>query len=322
MNVRSHYCPGHHAQKTHVRIICTNGYCYMPSFIGASFMSATDPAERNMYHASMLILFKPWGSWDNVMAWSTNFDKVFFDFMSTAPYHIQQYMHNTQLERESRMAAEAKNMHNQHKEYEQLDLPIHDSSLLDCDLDNVDINDFTPNVFQYSQRVCEYAQGAIQAGIRCGILNETSFTTTTPLANASAVPTSDEGTLAHWLLQMDEIVADQSSPSDYGIPSTSQNTSNVDKGHVLPNYNPEAAPLQSTFIPNITNHPQGPSVNFPDFGLNGQQQLIFNIVKTHLESVLAGSEPPQLLMKIMGAPGTGKSWVIEAITLLFQSLCV
>ena len=56
--------------------------------------------------------------------------------------------------------------------------------------------------------------------------------------------------------------------------------------------------------------------------LNEEQRRAFNIVDWHLRRTLAGEQPPQLRMVILGEGGTGKSKTIQAITQNFEHLDV
>ena len=56
-NLRSRYRSCHPASNSHIRVTYKSGHRHMPSFVGASFASATIPAERILYVASMMVLF-------------------------------------------------------------------------------------------------------------------------------------------------------------------------------------------------------------------------------------------------------------------------
>jgi hypothetical protein len=317
-NVRSRYRSGHPACSSNIRVAFNAGHRYMPSFIGASFASATIPAERSLYLASMMLLFRRWDSWRDVMLWSLDWEQSFHEFMHSTTITTHHYIHNTQLERECRAAADAK-----------FDRQRDGENYLDDERDNASLHaspddddalsqdiPLYPVPFQYPRRVCEYAEGAMQAGMHSGLLPDP--TVLSPLIPAALVdPVLDSSDLGNWLSCMDDLEkVDLSQVLD-----DSQNLDSFRSGDVLPGYDPDSdtSPIAS---PDglVAADQTRPSKKYPDAGLNTQQQLAFDIVKQHLSLVLQGKDPSQLLMKVMGPPGTGKSWVIEAVTMLFMSL--
>ena len=54
--------------------------------------------------------------------------------------------------------------------------------------------------------------------------------------------------------------------------------------------------------------------------LNKEQRCAFDIVYSHLKVTLAGRKPPQLQMLIIGEGGTGKTVVINKLTVMFASM--
>ena len=54
--------------------------------------------------------------------------------------------------------------------------------------------------------------------------------------------------------------------------------------------------------------------------LNKEQGRAFDIVYSHLKATLAGRKPPQLQMLIIGEGGTGKTVVINELTVMFVSM--
>ena len=48
--------------------------------------------------------------------------------------------------------------------------------------------------------------------------------------------------------------------------------------------------------------------------------MAFDIVYSHLKATLAGRKPPQLQMLIIGEGGTGKTVVINELTVMFESM--
>ena len=50
--------------------------------------------------------------------------------------------------------------------------------------------------------------------------------------------------------------------------------------------------------------------------LNAEQRMAYDIVSQHLLNHMSGMQQPQLLFNLQGGPGTGKSQVIKAISVL------
>jgi hypothetical protein len=72
-------------------------------------------------------------------------------------------------------------------------------------------------------------------------------------------------------------------------------------------------------IPNSFDRPQGSPFEPPRY-LNEEQSMAFTIIAEHLQQLLMGADPPQLLMVIHGQGGTGKTQLLQAITQMFSDV--
>ena len=311
-NTRARYRPGHPATATHIRVAHSDGHRYMPSFIGASFASEIDVVSRPLYLASMLILFCPWTTWDDVILWSLNWDQSFNHFINTAPTSVLRFIHNTQLERECKEAAQNKYSIENETNF----IETEDGSKMDQDTECesvLDDDNYSPPLpFQYSKSVQLYASGAIQAGMHSGILPDTSHQSQTHLSCALSTPEPilNGANLMDWLQEMDEFEL-VGEPAD-----ADENLGGAARGDVIPGYTIEDG-IHGFHEHSNSTFTASSSVFDPSHNLNSQQLVGFNILCQHLSLIKQHADPPQLLMKVMGAPGTGKSHVIDAMTSLF-----
>jgi hypothetical protein len=313
-NVRSRYRSGHPATATHIRIAHTTGHRYMPSFIGASFASETDVLSRSLYVASMLILFCPWSTWDDVMVWSLDWEQSFERFMSTAAPSVVRSIHNTQLERECKEAAQ--NKYSIENDLIEGDHASRIDQEMDCDSLSVSDNDndhtSLPLPFQYSKPVQLYASGAIQAGMHSGVLPDTLPQNQAHLFDALSTlePALNGANLMDWLQEMDEF------ESGHEPAVVDPNFGGASSGDVIPGYALDDG-MHESYEPSGNTFPFSSSTPDPSADLNSQQLVAFDILRQHLLLTKQHADPPQLLMKVMGAPGTGKSHVIDAMTSFF-----
>jgi hypothetical protein len=313
INVRSRYRDGHPAVATHIRVTYSDGHRHMPSFIGASFASPTNELERELYVASMLIIFARWDSWEQVIAWGIDWEETFRLFMNSAPDQTRRHINNTQLQRECRTAAESKYGVREEEDVAGPNFAANDNSSSVGDPDD-HVEDLSPVPFQYSQRVLNYTNGAVQAGMCAGMLPD-SRRHTLPPSRPVPDPTLNGDHLVEWLKLMDEVHTPETPEISL---RTAVENSRVD-GDVVPGYELPNARMHGDSS-HSSSTPGGPSIHCPNAGLNEQQQFAYDIIHQHVALVRAGVDPNQLLMKIMGAPGTGKSWVINSISYLFMSL--
>lgn len=83
-NTRIRYSDPHLCATSRCRIMRNEGHRYLPSFIGASFPSLKDtrtPEDKIVYYATMLVLFKPWRRWEDVMQWSADWEGTYSEFV-------------------------------------------------------------------------------------------------------------------------------------------------------------------------------------------------------------------------------------------------
>jgi len=230
-SMKSFYCPQHPLSDSHYRQISPNGSKFLPSFSGATFASADDPEERLMYVSSMQLLFRRWDSWDEVLFWGHDWETSFAEFWNTAPPFTQSCVHNTQLQRQAREAADEARESSEHFSFADSGNPLETPSLIahvneDSD-DDLPFEDFTSTVapFQEKPKVLEWTRAGLHIGTKTGLIPpdiSDRFSPSSHSLSNNGVLASDTS-LKNWLTDMDNFseVAVMSGDSISSHPSTS-----------------------------------------------------------------------------------------------------
>lgn len=313
-SIKSLYRPQHPLSDSHYRQVSPNGSKYLPSFSGASFISADDPTERIMYISSMQLLFRRWDSWDEVMFWAQDFETSFAQFWETASPFTRSCIHNTQLQRQAREAADLAHETSENSSF------IHSGSrngVVETDEEEVDFlfHDFTSAVapFQEKPKVLEWTQAGLHIATKAGLIppniGDNRFSVTSVSFSNNGVLGSD-ASLKTWLTDMD-------TSSEVAVRSGGPTSSHPSTSYVIPDLTTQNPSATS---PSPSHDMHAPSVSQIRAPLNEEQRLAFDIIHEHLECTLDQATPPpaQLLMKVLGAPGTGKSKLIEMLSCLFE----
>ena len=162
----------------------------------------------------------------------------------------------------------------------------------------------------------EYVHGmlAVEAGRLKKILPEESEGWRCDIDDAVRIATDDDSLkLQRWKAELGKLL-DQEISSDGE--SFNSHEGYHDEGTVLP----IQELLGSHLMPSKSEHLQE-AIDVADITcLNHEQRRAYDIVDRHLLKTLAGENPSQLRMIILGEGGTGKSRVIQAITSNFESL--
>lgn len=124
-NTRIHYLPPHPSSAAHCRVLRKSHHRHLPSFIGASFPSAIsgDTETHELYLSTMLILFKPWKKWSEVVSWINHLHGPFDDYVAHNPV-ARSRIHNTQLQRDSKEAAGFRNVQTSQEDRDLLTSPL------------------------------------------------------------------------------------------------------------------------------------------------------------------------------------------------------
>lgn len=184
------------------------------------------------------------------------------------------------------------------------------------ELEAVDEAPEFPEPWKPSKALLAFAEGALVAGRMAGLLPSEVVHSTLPrtgnhllLPNSANIPT--------WLdlLEKGPEVRQESAQT---VPST------VVREHaaaVVPRYDPpvpEDLVADSPAGDNNSPTPLRPSVSDPSAGLNMNQRLAFDVISQHRAMSKYSLNPKQLLMKVFGDAGTGKSTVIHAVSMEFE----
>lgn len=306
---RVFYRTEHPLSTSHFRQLCSYPSKYLPCFIGAGFASPDVPSERQLYLASMLILFRPWISWDDVIAWSENWEASFLDFIDNCSPFIRSCIHNTQLCRQARDAADAVAADNCDQDVLSASLvPFVDPVTEESDLEDALLSLLLPAPHTERPEVARWADDGLHTGAKAGLILPSDALACPGVLTNDGV-NMDSALLGTWLSEM-ESITEAVVLNEAVIP-------NASSSYVIPDYDPSAQSA-SNFNAEL------PSIHEIREPLNAEQRLAFDIVHEHLLRTLDSTQPrpPQLLFKVLGAPGTGKSRLIEAITSMFATLNV
>lgn len=165
--------------------------------------------------------------------------------------------------------------------------------------------------FQYPSHVKEWLQGGLSVGLKAGLLGSVNPSSSAHLSvhgvNADASMAED------WRTSVAEASTCTGAESDAA--NAIRRASAVLPGFELFD--------QLIIHPQVFGEDPSHSLCLRDVrdSLNRDQRLAFDIVTSHLQLTLAHPDnpPPQLLLKVLGAPGTGKSRVIDALTEVFKA---
>jgi hypothetical protein len=310
---RSRYHPEHPQSSTHFRQVCTNDTKVLPCYIGARFATPDNPSERLLYVASMQVLYRPWKTWDDVMTWAADWEAAYASFYEDCSPFTRSCMHNTQLCRQAQEAVDAEHTvdeeHDSFQEDAQANTGMERVETITSD-EEEDINDFEvtqlPAPYTENPTVMLWAEDGVRLGAKAGLLpplNPAERSTSEQDLNEGAH--ADASNIADWLTKMDEH-AEKTVRAGTEAQTGSES-------YVIPGYRP----LQQATGSATDEAPGMEDIRGP---LNPEQRLAFDIIEAHLSKTMeqAGNPPAQLLMKVLGPPGTGKSSVIEALTKLFE----
>lgn len=316
-HTRGYYRQGHPCHLTHVRIVRGESHRWLPSFIGAMFASPTTGTEDKLYHSSMVALFQPWQSWEELLRILNNPADAFRVLYATATAETRSRIINTQIARSSRDAAAERGDAEAAVEASRQDLD--DKMEVDEEIEaNATMEvDTEPTAHSYSAKVVEYADGALAAGLGSGLLNATEG----PQLDVSTIPDNPIVTLeklAGWLKEMDEVTIVEAYELDHH--GKQSNQIGGPNASVLANIFGADGSGKASEGDQKTKATPGTTDNATtedDLALNEEQQLALDIIESHFKRLKSGLPCRQLLMKVMGEPGTGKSRVVHAGTAMF-----
>lgn len=325
VNARYCYQPEHPAADTQLRMSRSSNHNKLPSLIGQRFPSAKDPAQRVLYCILVLLLFKPWGSVNEVKAWSSTVENTFNLFYRQCPDTVRKRIINTQIERDSREAAEKQRSNVDsvsntlaRGEY----MGDDDADMVHDDMDDASLSDSTallPPVHQYSSKMVDYRDEAMLLAEQANLLLVSDASTSIRPPRLSPASVASRRNLDVWLQRMTQgNFLDTSSINPPSTPSLTLHPPTIDRDVNLPDIPSQQASPSFQFAATI---PDGIDIPLDTIAnsLLPEQRLAFNIVRSHFEATLRNEQPRQLMLKIMGEAGVGKSMVIRAIVTMFAA---
>ena len=231
---------------------------------------------------------------------------IFFEHCT--PF-IRACIHNTQLCRQAWDAAEEAAKGNQLQDEEgsfgmELTQAVFQEDTSDTDeMDPLGLGDF-PLPFVERPDVLQWADDGVRTGMKSGLIPALQATVHPDSTSLVGVNT-DSKPLEGWLAEMDEF--------SETVISSDETTSAGSASYIIPDFDP-------LLVADSSVSERGLSVDDIRAPLNLDQRLAFDVVAGHLDRTLGSPQqrPHQLLFKCLGAPGTGKSRLIEAITDLFS----
>ena len=180
-NIHVPYC-GNSNRPGRCRVLCMENHETMPYFPGRWFPKCNDDGENGLFHASMLVLLKPWCSLQNLKNSGRTFHDSFNDFMAFAPENIHFIVENIQFFHEC-----ADSVRKDHPEEPTDHEPFHASLPLDAEesLDELSSDRLNSLVTDadvdqamdrpFSAQELLYADVAIGLGLDCGALAEHEY---------------------------------------------------------------------------------------------------------------------------------------------------
>lgn len=292
------------------RVVRSRNHETMPSFIGQWFPRNDDSRERPFYCASIMALLKPWRNLADIEG--SSFESSFETWSRSTTKSNRDIMENIQFFHDASHGAKRRRSEPEHGTFsESRDEPEPRDSALTTQyhdtqpLTEEDIEIARDNCM--ARRDVNHGNLALSIAYNVGVFGDAESKGTGK--SAKIAESHDLIQYAQWDAQIKNHVKQD-----------------VFKRHVVDN-TVSVSPREPT-IPN----PEGPDVvalesgngdrgeALKDVALNEEQQRGFNIVRSHVQGNLAGRNPPQLQMLILGQGGTGKTVVINEITKLFASL--
>ncbi|KAG8917647.1 hypothetical protein FRC01_002313, partial [Tulasnella sp. 417] len=306
---RHRYQSQHPRADTHIRVGRNPDREVMPEFIGPWFPRRDDPTTRNLYCASMLMLFKPWTSLQELKGES--FEMAFAQYLGTCPKRERDIMDNIQWYYETADgAAEYRKRDAGHSMAAAFDISMEDDSdeessndqdhradaELERDEEDTGNDDFA-DLHGCSPPEWRNGKVAVDIGQSCSLLSRPDQWESAPILQPRKVTESDT---TRWKEEVDRLTEFDPQTEDILDEET---------GIWVPRPVPPTVEVK------------GPSEKLVGTildELSEDQRRAVGILDDHLCDTLAGREPEQLLMLVIGEAGTGKSRVIQAMTWVFE----
>ena len=306
----------------HCRVLRSPGHDTMPYFPGRWFPKRESNGDNTLFHASMLALLKPWRSIRDLKTDGQHFCEAFEQFMISAPEETANIIENIQFFHEC--ADSAKNHYaaaplpsDPHTFPENELVPENADTLqpihqpLSDDIQMLITENDVRRAVERPFSTCElmHADLAIDIGMGCGVLQNCRHVIPYQRPALPATP-NDMELFVTWQNRLKSIVRE------------------IDVEEIFPG--DENA---SMFIIDDVDQPALPSIEEASVSaipsslesdgtlhLNEKQNMVHDIVTSHLHAYLSGKCPPQRLMIVHGHGGTGKTALLNAIAETFDEL--
>ncbi|KAJ3567669.1 hypothetical protein NP233_g6214 [Leucocoprinus birnbaumii] len=313
------------------RIIRSNGHETLPDFVGKWPPRNDNEELKELYCAFMLLLFRPWRQWPDILGGNSTFRQVFDGFMTSSPVHIRKTLDNIQYYYSSMDCAERARSVNDGNgpllrvtEDEISERRHFDDGYISRsqtpDITEEAIAAARDDAIDPSQR--RFGEIALEIANDAGFFSKSSSTYENGVRVAPVddrVRRARDGeldTFATWTAQLEQttrgggrVVDIQALPNvPMGVVTVHSTSMSSDRDATVRAVDP--APTETIVRRRSTRHEL-------DI-LNEEQRRAHDIVETHLLSTLNGHKPAPLLMTCFGEGGTGKTTVINAITKTFR----
>ena len=334
-HLRVPYLAGHPKALTKQRIVRGTNHNNLPNFIGCYFPARDDADEYPLYCASMLMLLKPWRRLEKDLKQPTeSWEGAFADFISRASTQTKQILSGIQYYHKCRASATwhslspemaqaletvetaPDTMVDEEEGSQSLHTTVTEELLAELEASQPTTREEWHGLMAIeAAKVAKIFDGS-EGEPRSTTNTEVSNTTTSTLEINDTLPlTSAEKIqqLLSWKQQMAEDVHRQNPGMDPAHSSYEDGASNGKVDVLMPPNRSHATESTVCYLGDEEGAEQSLSAVEPDC-LHYDQFRAYDIITGHLESKLAGQNPPPLRMLIHGEPGTGKSKVIQTAT--------
>ena len=308
------YLTTHPQEKTRVRVIRHKDHNSIVKLQGRRLPRSDRQEDRALYCASMMMLFTPWRQVGDIQRGSDDWEDAYRMFHNDASQDIRDMISNIQQRYRAEDAATREYEDSQESGQGRMEQDRLDSEEPESDGEPHSITvEITAEMIrrvreqQVNPAEMKHALSAVAIGHEHGVFSATRGTGNEPGAHTAS--DADIGNLQMWREAIDSQL--QASGQDINM----MNTEPTQRGDVY-TINTEDIPSEVTPIVEMAEEaiqPMQPDELLPD------QRRAYDLVTNHLNRLLEGSKPDQLLMQIHGEGGTGKSRVIQTITQYFKN---
>lgn len=319
------YLEGHPFAASRRRILRKGDHNNLLAFIGSSDFG-TFPSEKNtpaFHAATMLAMFSVWNSFEDLYALARSagsWESAWARFLSESRQEIRNLVANTGLERQARSAAEAssvKERRNQDVLDQDQEIPDYEQSRTFRHVGDAEDEDDDPDQVETVQpwrpdeKSSAEAQEATAIARQCRLYASPSAyqpqkCTSWSSEKLNACKSTWEAALSAF--RSVDAAAEMDVDDLGGLQGFF-----MDPAVLAPGTSDQVPRGASTFISAATDSTSTSTTRIYST-LNEDQKRAVDIVLEHYGRSNAGRAPSQLLMKVMGEPGTGKSRVIHSIT--------